>query len=174
MWISLAAGVVVAVVVAILAVSPPATQVEADSPLIGQPAPVITGPTITGQPFSLAGLRGHFVVVDFFSSWCVACHIEQPQLERFVAEHDNPGGARLVGVIFEDTVPAIRHFLGPALGRYPVVADPGGRIALDYGVDNPPEKYLIDPSGVIFEKVIGPVTAAGLDQLIAKARAAGA
>lgn len=173
LWAALAMLLVAAGVVTVLGLSPPATQVEAQSPLVGQPAPAIPGPTITGQPFSLAGLQGHFVVVDFFSSWCVACRQEAPQLARFVAQQAGPSGARLVGVIFEDTVPAIRQFLGPELGRYPVVQDPGGRIALDYGVDNPPEKYLIAPNGVIFDKVIGPVTAALLDQLIAKAKAAG-
>lgn len=79
----------------------------------------------------------------------------------------------LVGVIFEDTVSNIRGFLGSELGRYPVAADPGGRIALDYGVDNPPEKYLVAPNGVIFEKIIGPVTTAGLDRQIANAKAEG-
>ncbi len=173
LWAALAALLVAAGVLTVLGLSPPASQVEAQSPLVGQPAPPIAGPTIAGQPFSLAGLGGHFVVVDFFSSWCVACREEAPQLARFVAQQAGPGGARLVGVIFEDTIPAIRQFLGPELGRYPVVADPGGRIALDYGVDNPPEKYLVAPNGVIFDKVIGPVTANLLDQLIAKAKAAG-
>ncbi len=173
LWAALAVLLVMVGVLTVLGLSPPATQVEAQSPLVGQPAPAIPGPTVTGQPFSLAGLEGHFVVVDFFSSWCVACHEEQPQLARFVAQQAGPSGARLVGVIFEDTIPAIRQFLGPELGRYPVVADPVGRIALDYGVDNPPEKYLVAPNGVIFDKVIGPVTADLLDQLIAKAKAAG-
>ncbi|MDA8281716.1 MAG: TlpA disulfide reductase family protein [Actinomycetota bacterium] len=172
-WAALATLALVGGVVVVLALAPPATQVEAQSPLVGQPAPPIPGPTITGQSVSLSGLAGQFVVVDFFSSWCVACRQEAPQLARFVAEHDSPGGARLVGVIFEDTVSTIRAFLGSELGRYPVVADPGGRIALDYGVDNPPEKYLVAPNGVMFEKIIGPVTAAGLDRQIAKAKAQG-
>ena len=163
----LAAGVLT-----VLGLSPPATQVETQSPLVGQPATTIPGPNITGQPFSLTGLQGHFVV-DFFSSWCVVCRQEAPQLARFVAQQTGPSGARPVGVIFENAVPAIRQFLGPELGRYPVVQDPAGRIVLDYGVDNPPEKYLIAPNGVIFDKVIGPVTAALLDQLITKAKVAG-
>ena len=133
MWASLVAGVLTAATIAVFALAPPVSQVEVNSPLLGQTAPAIAGATITGKPFSLAGLRGHFVVVDFFSSWCVACHEEQPQLERFVAEHSHPGGARLVGVIFEDSILDIRGFLGGELGRYPVVSDPGGRIALDYG-----------------------------------------
>jgi hypothetical protein len=42
---------------------------------------------------------------------------------------------------------------------YPVVTDPGGATALNYGVSNPPSKYIIDPRGTVVAKIIGPVTA---------------
>lgn len=156
---------------AVVATDPPATQYEADSPLLGHRAPPIAGQTILDQPFGLGALRGQFVVVDFFSSWCVPCRTEQPELVKF-AEH--PGhGAVLVGVIFEDSTPAIRSLLGPWVGLYPVLSDPGGRTALDYGVDNPPSKYVIDPAGIVVTKIVGPVTAAGLDAVIARAKARG-
>lgn len=153
---------------------PPASTRQAQSPLVGHLAPVIAGTTLSGQGFSLTGLRGHYVVVDFFSSWCVVCQQEQPQLNAFVAEHQGPTGPRLVGVIFDDNPSAIRRFLGPELGRFAVIADPRGQIALHYGVRNPPEKYLIAPDGVIVAKVVGGVTAAGLDQLISRAQSTGA
>ncbi len=47
---------------------PPASTRQAQSPLVGHLAPSITGTTLSGQGFSLTGLRGRFVVVDFGSS----------------------------------------------------------------------------------------------------------
>jgi len=160
-------------VIAVVATAPPVTQYQAHSPLFGHQAPAIGGPTITGQSFDLDALRGQFVVIDFFSSWCVPCRTEQPELVRFAkAQLATERGAILVGVVFEDSVSAIGSLLGSWRGLYPVLTDPGGRIALDYGVDNPPSKYVIDPHGVVVAKIVGPVTAAGLDAVIARAKRA--
>ena len=154
-----------------LAVAPPSSQSEVKSPLLGRPAPVVTGTEITGGVFNLRSLRGHFVVIDFFASWCVPCRTEQPELVKFAEQQHN--GVQLVGVIFEDTTAASRSLLGPWVGLYPVITDPGGRIALDYGVYNPPSKYVIDPEGKVVTKIIGPVTAAGLDSVITRAQSQG-
>ena len=170
-WITLVVGVVVTALVVVLVITPPASQYAAQSPLVGHRAPAFEGTTITGQPYRLGGLRGHYVVVDFFASWCVPCRQEQGQLVTFAKEQRN--GARLVGVIFNDTNGGIRSMLGPWVGLYPVIPDPGGRIALDYGVGAPPDKFLIDPRGVVVARVIGPVTAAGLNALIARAKSQG-
>jgi cytochrome c biogenesis protein CcmG/thiol:disulfide interchange protein DsbE len=170
-WIALATGVMAVFIIFALAVAPPSTQSEVNSPLVGHRAPAIAGTEITGSPFDLGTLRGHFLVIDFFASWCVPCRTEQPELVRFAEHQDN--GARLVGVIFEDPTSAIRSLLGPWIGLYPVVTDPGGRIALNYGVYNPPSKYVIDPEGTVVAKIIGPVTAAGLDSVVARAKAQG-
>ena len=167
-WVALITGLVAATVVFTLAVAPPSTQSEVDSPVVGRPAPVVTGTQITGGTFALGALRGHFVVIDFFASWCVPCRTEQPQLVKFAEQQNN--GALLVGVIFEDTTSGIRSLLGPWVGLYPVITDPGGRIALNYGVYNPPSKYVIDPEGRVVAKIIGPVTAAGLDSIITRAK----
>ena len=170
-WIALAVGTGLIAVMLLLATAPPTTQYEADSPLIGHRAPAVSGRTLIGQPFHLGALRGHFVVIDFFASWCVPCRTEQAQLVRF-AEHPR-AGAELVGVVFHDSGDSIRSLLGPWIGLYPVLADPGGTIALNYGVDNPPSKYVIDPRGSVVAKIIGPVTAAGLDAVIKRAQAEG-
>lgn len=173
-WVALVVALVMVAVIVVVGTAPPATQYEADSPLLGHLAPEVSGLTITGQPFDLHALRGRFVVIDFFSSWCVPCRTEQPELVRFAKQQiakPQGEGAVLVGIVFEDSVAAIRSLLGLWLGLYPVIADSGGRLANDYGVDNPPSKYVIDPRGVIVAKIIGPVTAAGLDAVIAKAKA---
>lgn len=170
-WIALVVGLAMVAVVVVVATAPPVTQYEADSPLLGHRAPAIVGQTITGQSFDLGALRGQFVVIDFFSSWCVPCRTEQPELVTFAkGQLASQHGAVLVGVVFEDSVSAIRSLLGTWRGLYPVLIDPGGRFALDYGVDNPPSKYVIDPDGVVVAKIVGPVTATGLDAVIARAQ----
>jgi cytochrome c biogenesis protein CcmG, thiol:disulfide interchange protein DsbE len=170
-WIGVTTGLVSAIVIFALAMAPQSTYSEVNSPLFGHQAPAVSGTEITGATFDLASLRGHFVVVDFFASWCVPCRTEQPQLVTFAEQQHN--GALLVGVIFEDTVSEARSLLGPWVGLYPVLADPSGSIALDYGVFNPPSKYVIDPQGRVVVKLIGAVTAAELDSIIARAKRQG-
>jgi len=83
------------------------------------------------------------------------------------------GGAQLVGVAFQDSDSSILKMLGPWVGLYPVLGDREGKFALSYGVDNPPSKYVIDPKGRVVAKIIGPVTAIGLDSLLKRATAQG-
>lgn len=170
-WIVLLVALAVGGIIFLLASAPPTTQLEANSPLVGHRAPAFSAVTLTGQAFHLRAGRGHFVVLDFFSSWCVPCRTEQPQLIRF-AQYP-PHGAELVGIVFQDSRASIRSLLGPWVGLYPVITDPQGTIALDYGVDNPPSKYVIDPQGRVVAKLVGPVTAPGLDAVIQEARSKG-
>ncbi len=167
--IALAVGLTVGPVIYAIAKAPAATESQARSPLVGHPAPKIAERTITDRAFNLATLRGHFVVVDFFASWCVPCRTEQPELVKFAKEQAR---VRLVGVIFGDSLGNIRAMLGGWIGLYPVLNDPNGQLAINYGVDNPPSKYLIDPAGKVVAKFIGPVTAAALDLLITRAQLA--
>lgn len=170
MVISIGVGLAFIVFIVFLAMSPPQSQRHLFSPLVGKPAPALSGTTITGVPFSLGSFSGHFVFVDFFASWCPACVTEQPQLNAFVREQNHTNGARLVGVIFGDRVSNIRSFLGKEVGKYPVLPDPTGTFALHWGVGNAAEMYFVSPKGQILAKIDGGVTLKELDTLIARAQ----
>jgi len=174
LWAALAVAVVVAALVAVLAVSRSATGTVASSPLLGKPAPEIAGTAVDGRRVRLADLRGRFVVVNFFATWCVPCQQEQPELVAFNQRHAAAGDATILMVVFHDEPATVRSFQAKHGGTWPAVPDPGGDIALSYGVTGPPETYLVDPAGVVITRIIGPLRVANLEQLLNQAKAADA
>ncbi len=141
-----------------------ASTTSAYSPLLFHQAPNLSGETINGSRASLAADRGHFVVVNFFASWCVACRSEEPQLVNLLRTEGS--SVRVLGVDFDDTAPLARRFLASYGASWPAISDTSGQIGLRWGVDEPPESFLISPSGKVLTKIIGPVSARQLEALI--------
>lgn len=165
-------GCALAAFVALLATRTSAVDKQARSPLLGQQAPPIAGTDlITGRSVSLAALRGKYVLVNFFASWCIPCLRENPQLEAWLGRHASKADAAVFAVTFEDSAANGRAFLQRNGGDWPAVFD-DGPVALDYGVRGPPESYLVGPDGTVLAKFIGAVSADGLDRVMAQIGAA--
>jgi cytochrome c biogenesis protein CcmG/thiol:disulfide interchange protein DsbE len=171
---ALAVAVVVGALVGVLATRPSASSTAAASPLLGKPAPDVSGPALTGGSVDLSALRGRFVVVNFFASWCPPCQIEEPELVQFAYQHRAAGDAQVLGVVFADRSASAAHFLASTGAAWPAVADPGGQVALAYGVRGPPETFVVTPDGRVVARLLGAVKATDLDQVLSRARAEGA
>lgn len=169
-WVATAVLVVLAGFVGVLATSEGGDRRTASSPLIGRQAPAVAGETIFGEDFDLAEHRGEFVLVNFFATWCVPCIREHPELVNFERRHAAAGDATVVSVVYDSRPQQVRDFFTENGGEWPVVLDPDGRIALEYGVSGVPESYLVAPDGTVAAKLIGGVTASQLDELLARAR----
>lgn len=166
-----AVGVVLAVFIAILATGEPATSKLTDSPLLGERAPELVGESLLdGEAFDLADERGRWVVVNFFATWCEPCRREHPDLVRFDAAHQAAGDARVVSVVFSDEADDVRRYFEERGGEWPVVDDTSG-IVPSWGVTGVPESYLVDPAGFVVSKIIGGITAEGLEDLLGRAQA---
>jgi len=124
-------------------------------------APPLPARAINGPDVSLAGLRGHAVLINFFASWCVPCRQEAPQLARFAV---SPAGrGRLVGVDTGDTtVNDARQFVARYGWGFSVLDDPDSTTADRYRLTGLPTTYVVDGGGRIVNKLLGPQTEASL------------
>ena len=173
LWIAVAVALPVIMLIVVLASSKSAETRAVESPLLGKPAPSVKGATVDGGQASLADLRGKWVLVNFFATWCVPCRTEHPELIRFEEAHAAAGDAEVVAVVYSDSASAVRDFQAAKGGEWPMITDPDGRIALDFGVGGVPESFLISPDGVIVSKILGGVRAPDLERLLDEARAGG-
>jgi len=163
-----------AIVGVVLATRTPQEATPVDSPLVGHMAPLFAGSDIQhphGTALSLRALRGHYVFVNFFASWCGPCQQETPDLITFFYQKAHKDNADFVSVVFHDEVASAEGFLRSQGAPWPAVDDPGGSIAESYGVTGPPTTFLIDPSGrITVEPETGPATEADLQDMLQRAQ----
>jgi cytochrome c biogenesis protein CcmG/thiol:disulfide interchange protein DsbE len=154
----------------LLATRPGPSAVNAGTALIGKPAPPIAGRSlIGGGEVSLSSDKGRFVYVDFFASWCAPCTSEAPVLAAFLLEHGRSHNVAVLGVDIDDTAGQGAQFLKRTFATWPAVEDVSGAdsIAVSYGVDDPPQGYLIAPDGRVLDRIVGALKSpAQLDALI--------
>jgi cytochrome c biogenesis protein CcmG/thiol:disulfide interchange protein DsbE len=130
------------------------------SPLLGKSAPGFRLESIDGKPIALSTLRGRPVVLNFWASWCVGCRQEHAYLAQAWRRY-GPRGVAFVGIVFNDGSGAARDFMRQWGGGWPSLSDPGQQTAVDYGVAQIPETFIMDRSGVVRLKSAGPITPAG-------------
>ena len=128
------------------------------SPLIGKPAPDFALSTLhePGRVLTRSDLLGQPFVLNVWASWCVACRDEHPLL----LELERSGAARVVGLNYKDERAAADAWLRERGDPYALTLfDPHGRLGLDLGVYGVPETFVIDATGTIRHKHVGPLTA---------------
>jgi cytochrome c biogenesis protein CcmG, thiol:disulfide interchange protein DsbE len=140
------------------------------SALLDRPAPAIVGTTLDGADFDLDSLRGRWVLVNFFATWCPPCLIEHPDLVEFHESYAETGDVEVVSVAFQDDVDQIAAFFAEQGGEWPVLAEGVNSVAVAWGVTALPESFLVSPQGVVVYKFTGGVTFEALQSVLNQAR----
>ena len=137
------------------------------SVMIDEPAPAFDLPPIVGMDgpgLTDADLRtGRVTLVNFFASWCIPCRIEHPQLTALSEEH----GVTIYGINYKDEATDATRWLadlGDPFAR--IGADTSGRVAIDWGVYGVPETFVVDGTGRIRYRHVGPVDEPAMTETI--------
>ena len=117
---------------------------------IGSPAPQFTLAD-GGQTVSLASLRGHTVVLNFWATWCVPCVEELPSL--LVLQHRMPQ-ITILAISQDEDPAAYRAFLLDNHVDFLTLRDPSQRVPHLYGTLKIPETYIIDRKGILRRKFV--------------------
>lgn len=123
----------------------------------GATAPDFTLKTNEGKDFSLSSLKGHYIVLDFWASWCPDCRREIPTVLRMYKEY-SPKGVKFVGISFDDKAEQWKDAIKKYGLEYIQVSElkrmRDSEIAKTYGIKWIPSMYLIGPDGKILVSTV--------------------
>ena len=109
---------------------------------------------LQGKNYSLSQYKGKVVMVNFFTSFCMPCREEMPDLNKLYKEYQGKG-FQVLGIGLSSD-PVQLRFLVKQIGlTYPVLAG-NDKVSKDYGnVEVVPTTFIIDKQGNIAHKILG-------------------
>jgi peroxiredoxin len=120
-------------------------------PQVGSMAPDITMNDTNDKPFSLSQLRGKYVLVDFWASWCMPCRGENPNVVAAYNKYKDKNFT-VLGVSLDDDKASWLKAIGDDKLTWKHISDlkkwNSAAVPL-YGFDGIPYNVLIDPQGKI-------------------------
>jgi len=100
-------------------------------------------------------LKNEIILVNFFATWCKPCRDEHVYIKRF----SNKKGIKVIGINYKDDSKKTIEWLKNLGNPYSdVLIDKNGRVAIDWGVYGIPETFIVNPSGIIKYRHVGPIT----------------
>ena len=121
---------------------------KANNDLTGQVAVDFKLKALDGKEFSLQDLKGKFVLLDFWATWCIPCRRDLPVIEKLHQEFHRKGLV-VLGVNADEEVESVNDFLPTAKLTYPILLAADSGIVPNYSVKAFPTVVLIDADGKI-------------------------
>ncbi len=126
-------------------------------------------PDTSGVPVSLSSLRGKYVLVDFWASWCGPCRQENPNLVAAYNKYKNKNFT-VLGVSLDKAKPAwieAIHMDGLTWSHISDLQGWQNSVAQQFQIFNIPQNFLIGPDGkVVAKNLRGPALERKLARLL--------
>jgi cytochrome c biogenesis protein CcmG, thiol:disulfide interchange protein DsbE len=121
----------------------------------GDTAPDFAVTTESGRRLTREDFGGKLLVLNFWATWCPPCIEEMPSLNQF-AQKLAPEGVVVLGVSIDKNENSYKRFLQQRRLNFQVARDANADIPTQYGTFKWPETYVINRSGKVVQKHIGP------------------
>jgi thiol-disulfide isomerase/thioredoxin len=118
---------------------------------VGKKAPGITQFDVAGEPYSLQDLKGKYVLVDFWASWCPPCREENPRLVAIYQDFKDKN-FEILGVSFDKDINAWKKAIADDKLTWKHISDLqhwNNGAAGVYGIKAIPQNILVNPEGII-------------------------
>jgi peroxiredoxin len=129
---------------------------EAQAVLAAQEADIqkidFTLTDLSGKRWTLKDLRGKVVLVNFWATWCPPCRKEMPDLEA-LSKHFRKQGFVVLAISDEESKKVVPFISGHGIS-YPVLLDPGSKVAESFHVDGIPKSFVFDREGKLVAQSI--------------------
>ncbi len=127
-----------------------------ESTKVGKIMPNFTSnATMNGETFDLNDLRGKYVLIDFWGTWCAPCIAEMPKVKEYQEKYADK--LVILGVNSGDTIEKIKKFVEPkGYDWAQILAASGDQdLVLQLNVAGFPTKFILSPEGEILNRFVG-------------------
>lgn len=121
----------------------------------GKIAPDFSKTTLDGKPFNLENLRGKFIVLDFWGSWCGPCMLGVPKMKEYYNRYKTQ--VEFVGIACNDTETDWKKAIENNQMNWTQIRNDKSNtdISMLYGISIYPTKIIINRKGEIISKFEG-------------------
>lgn len=137
----------------------PSQDKNESSKLYGK-SPDFEASFLNGTKFSMHGLRGQPVILNFWATWCPPCRKEMPNLEKVFKQ----GKIAVIGINLNENPERVKKYLDKFNITFPVAIDIQDKIQQKYSVLLKPTTYFIDKNGIIIDKKYGALSSDELNE----------
>ena len=109
----------------------------------------------TGRPVSLSEFRGKIVFINFWTTWCLACVIEMPSMEKLHQRFKDKDFV-MVAINLQESAERVKQFYKEYQLTFTTLLDITGDVGATLGINAIPTTFVLDKNGRIIGKALGP------------------
>lgn len=109
----------------------------------------------TGRPVSLSEFRGKIVFINFWTTWCLACVIEMPSMEKLHQRFKDKDFV-MVAINLQESAERVKQFYKEHQLTFTTLLDITGDVGAALGINAIPTTFILDKNGRIIGKALGP------------------